>query len=249
MNNEFFKELSDTLESEANAKVNRAYELYLKCDDMFRSIVLHHIGLKDVPTEERIKECFDTLELLDALDHVIEEMEEDIKLNGSRVEEVPVVDISKGVDLNKPIDNAPLYTEDCLTSLYWSVDDAHGLTREDVDKLVAMAKDMLPIPGELNQPTLKECGSVEALHERVGSIELSNVSHNIIGIRDEGDKVFFDYRVSHNPHLPEIDMSKYRFGYRGFCNKAHSGENDIDTLRLITFDLIPIEEDGNEEAE
>lgn len=111
MNNEFFKELSDTLESEASAKVNRAYELYLQCDDMYRSIVLHHIGLKDVPTEERIKECFDTLELLDALDHVIEEMEEDIEHNGTRVEEVPAVDISKGVDLNKPIDNAPLYKE------------------------------------------------------------------------------------------------------------------------------------------
>ncbi|EGQ7810311.1 hypothetical protein I6Y99_004352 [Vibrio parahaemolyticus] len=75
------EQLNSKLQEEANQKIKKALELFFKCDDEMKVVVLHATGFKGELTFERIRDHFDTLDLMDNLDHAISEMEWDLENN------------------------------------------------------------------------------------------------------------------------------------------------------------------------
>jgi len=76
---DFLKELALTLENEANEKVKKAMQLFIRCDDMMKRVVLHGSGFKGTLNAIKLRDHFDTLELMDALDSAIFDMEDDLE--------------------------------------------------------------------------------------------------------------------------------------------------------------------------
>ena len=54
-------------------------QLFIRCDDTYKFIVLHTTGFTGELTAKNLREHFDVVDLLDGLDSLIEDMEDDIK--------------------------------------------------------------------------------------------------------------------------------------------------------------------------
>ena len=76
---DFFDELADELQKEANVKIKKAMQLFIKVDDTYKRIVLHGTGFKGEINAVRLREHFDTLDLLDMIDDVIWNMEDELE--------------------------------------------------------------------------------------------------------------------------------------------------------------------------
>jgi hypothetical protein len=72
------EEFGKLLEAEANEKVKKAMQLFIRVDDVYKRIVLHASGFSGEITAVNLREHFDTLDLLDELDGAIENMEMDL---------------------------------------------------------------------------------------------------------------------------------------------------------------------------
>ena len=71
----YLKHYGSQLESESNKKVSLAMRLFIKCDDKMKASMLYDLGLDKSSTAKEIREIFILLELLDAIDNVIFDME------------------------------------------------------------------------------------------------------------------------------------------------------------------------------
>ena len=78
---EFLEELRVLLEAEADKKVKEAMQLFIRCDDMMKRVVLHGSGFKGTLNAKKLRDHFDTLELMDALDSAIFDMKDDLEYN------------------------------------------------------------------------------------------------------------------------------------------------------------------------
>lgn len=79
---QFLADLNAQLEAETNEKITKAMRLFVRCDDTYKGIVLHVLGIDGPPlTAQRLRDNMDTLDLLDGLDSLIEDMEWDIEHN------------------------------------------------------------------------------------------------------------------------------------------------------------------------
>lgn len=79
--NEILNEFLDSTQAEVDEKVTKAMRLFVQCDGVYKGIVLYNTGFKGALTAESLREHFDTLDLLDQLDHAIEEMEYEVYEN------------------------------------------------------------------------------------------------------------------------------------------------------------------------
>jgi hypothetical protein len=75
---EILEEFGKLLEAEANEKVKKAMQLFIRVDDVYKRIVLHASGFRGEITAVNLRNHFDTLELLDEIDGAIENMEMDL---------------------------------------------------------------------------------------------------------------------------------------------------------------------------
>lgn len=71
-------QLGDLLQTEANEKVKEAMQLFIRVDDDMKRVVLFGSGFKGEVTAQRLRDHFDTMELLDELDSAIEDMQWDL---------------------------------------------------------------------------------------------------------------------------------------------------------------------------
>ena len=72
---DLLKEFGELLEAEANEKIKKAMQLFMRCNDVYKVIILHETGYKSEITLINLRDHFYTLELLDMLDGPIENME------------------------------------------------------------------------------------------------------------------------------------------------------------------------------
>lgn len=75
------REFGKILEKESNNKVKKAMQLFIKVDDIYKRIVLHGTGFSGEITAKRLRDHFDTLDLMDGLDQCIEDMEYELNEN------------------------------------------------------------------------------------------------------------------------------------------------------------------------
>jgi len=73
------EQLIEQVEKEANEKIKKAMQLFIRCDDEMKSVVLYASGFRGQVTAKRLREHFDTMELMDSLDSAIEDMEFDLE--------------------------------------------------------------------------------------------------------------------------------------------------------------------------
>lgn len=73
-----FGEFADKLQAKADVKIDKALALYNEADDTLKRFSLQQIDFTGEPTEENLREYFDTLELIDSLDSYIENMEREV---------------------------------------------------------------------------------------------------------------------------------------------------------------------------
>lgn len=76
--NVFLEELNAEIQAELNPKLNQAMRLFSECDNAMKSVVLTVIGFSGLLTAKSLRDHFDTIDLLDGLDDLIENMQEDI---------------------------------------------------------------------------------------------------------------------------------------------------------------------------
>ena len=81
INNDILKEFYDLLQKEANVKINKAMQLFIKVDDVYRRVFFHATGFTDELTAKNLREHFNTLELMDMIDDVIFNFEDELKNN------------------------------------------------------------------------------------------------------------------------------------------------------------------------
>lgn len=70
-------------EAKENALVDKAMDLYSKCDNAFKYIVCYNVGLPTSSMDDldKVRSCFSDLALLDMLDEVIENIEWEVNQN------------------------------------------------------------------------------------------------------------------------------------------------------------------------
>lgn len=73
----WLEEFHDVLQAETNKKIDKAIRLFIRCDDIYKRIVLHEIG--PVKDAKELRDKLDTLDLMDALDDLISDMEFELK--------------------------------------------------------------------------------------------------------------------------------------------------------------------------
>ncbi|MEJ1414250.1 MAG: hypothetical protein RPU13_13520 [Candidatus Sedimenticola sp. (ex Thyasira tokunagai)] len=73
------EEFGDLLEAEANEKVKRAMQLFIRVDDIYKRIILHATGFSGELTAKNLRDHFDTLDLMDGLDSCIFDMEDELE--------------------------------------------------------------------------------------------------------------------------------------------------------------------------
>lgn len=76
------EQLGKQLQEEANVKINRAMELFIRAPQDLKNLALHMTGFKGELTAVNIREHFDTLELLDMIDNLIDNLESNLELEG-----------------------------------------------------------------------------------------------------------------------------------------------------------------------
>lgn len=74
-------QLGDELQAEANEKIKKAMQLFIRVDATFKGLVLMKIGFSGEFTAKRLRDHFDTMDLIDGLDDVIENMEYELNEN------------------------------------------------------------------------------------------------------------------------------------------------------------------------
>lgn len=74
---QWLKEFDAILSAEENAKIDKAIRLFIRCDQIYKRIIFHSIG--SVGSARELREKFSTLELMDALDDLISDMEFDLE--------------------------------------------------------------------------------------------------------------------------------------------------------------------------
>lgn len=76
------EELGNLLQEEANVKINRAMTLFIRSPEDLKNLALHMTGFKGELTAVNLREHFDTLELLDQIDDLIDNLESNLELEG-----------------------------------------------------------------------------------------------------------------------------------------------------------------------
>ncbi len=74
MQEEILQQFNDALQAEANEKIKKAIQLFLRVDQTFRWLTLRMTGFSGELTGKSLREHFDTLDLMDGLDEVIENL-------------------------------------------------------------------------------------------------------------------------------------------------------------------------------
>lgn len=80
--NDFLADINAQIGKETNEKITKAMRLFVRCDNVYKRIVLHNLGINE-PTALNLREAMDTLDLMDSLDDLIFDMEDDIQANGN----------------------------------------------------------------------------------------------------------------------------------------------------------------------
>ncbi len=75
----YLKELDKALEQEQNEKVKKAIQLFIRVDANMKNVVLYASGFSGIITAKNIREHFENMDLMDALDSAIEDMEWDLE--------------------------------------------------------------------------------------------------------------------------------------------------------------------------
>lgn len=75
--NNWLQAFSEILQAEANVKIDKAIRLFIRCDDTYKRIILLNIGA--VGSAKELRDKFDTLDLMDELDDLINDMEFELK--------------------------------------------------------------------------------------------------------------------------------------------------------------------------
>lgn len=76
---DILKQFGDLLQEEANEKIKKAMQLFIRVDDTYKRIVLHSTGFSGEVTAKNLRDHFDTLDLMDGLDSCIFDMEDDLE--------------------------------------------------------------------------------------------------------------------------------------------------------------------------
>lgn len=71
---------------DTKSKIDRAYALFLKCDNGMKSTVIHGTGLSGPINEQTLRDHFSTLDAMNNLDFLIFDMEEDIQYTESKTD-------------------------------------------------------------------------------------------------------------------------------------------------------------------
>ena len=72
----------DLLQAEANVEIKKAMDLFIRGDDDFKQLVLEKSGFRgNELTAANLREHFDTMELLDMLPDLIQNMENYLAVN------------------------------------------------------------------------------------------------------------------------------------------------------------------------
>lgn len=77
--NLFLEQLNQALQNEVNVKIKKAIDLFVRCDDQMKMIVIHETGFSGELNGRTLRQHFDTLDLMDELDICIQNMEEDLE--------------------------------------------------------------------------------------------------------------------------------------------------------------------------
>ena len=80
-NGELLEGLYDLLQAEANEKIKKAMQLFIRVDDVYKRVFLFGSGFTGELTAKNLREHFDTLELMDAIDDAIWNFEEELENN------------------------------------------------------------------------------------------------------------------------------------------------------------------------
>ena len=73
------KQIGDLLQQEANEKIKKAMQLFIRVDDVYKRIVLHGTGFSGEITAKNLRDHFDTIDLMDGLDDCIWNMEDELE--------------------------------------------------------------------------------------------------------------------------------------------------------------------------
>ena len=74
-------ELNNLLQAETNEKIKKAMQLFVRVDDVYKRVFLFGSGFTGELTAKNLREHFDTLELMDALDDAIWNFEDELENN------------------------------------------------------------------------------------------------------------------------------------------------------------------------
>ncbi len=75
MQEEILREFHAALQAEANTKIKKAFDLFMRADESLRGIMLYNTGFSGDLTSKTLRDHFDMLDLMDGLDDVIGNME------------------------------------------------------------------------------------------------------------------------------------------------------------------------------
>lgn len=84
---EFLSNLNVAIMEEVNPKLNKAMRLFSQVDDTMKGVVLHASAFTGELTAKNLRDHFDSMELFDSLDDMIEAMEEEIETQSNAQKE------------------------------------------------------------------------------------------------------------------------------------------------------------------
>lgn len=204
--NSFLKEILDI---SAN-KIEYATKLFFMCRPHHHALICHMTGFQGIITVENIREHFDTLELLDQLPNLIEELESDLMLNG---------------------------TNETKTIRYAATDSSEKLP-EFEESIAKLAKLKLPFFGELNFPDVSQWPRQSGKTTRIKTIDYSRVTHLVTDVHSTDDCIDIEYIPVSNDLLPLDISSNYKFVPRTTVDKSNLDSSNEIHIKLITFDLV-----------
>jgi hypothetical protein len=77
--NDILVGFGELIQAEANEKIKKAMQLFIRVDDIYKRIILHGTGFNSELTAKNLRDHFDTLELLDMIDEVIWNLEDELE--------------------------------------------------------------------------------------------------------------------------------------------------------------------------
>jgi len=69
------RDFNDILQAESNEKIKKAMQYFIKSDDVFRRVFMHSSGFAGELTAKNLRNHFDTMDLMDVIDDVIDDFE------------------------------------------------------------------------------------------------------------------------------------------------------------------------------